>query len=224
MAASPFEDIGRRTYLVDQYVRAVGHMQQYAADYDKGKMPEARESLRRAAGAICEAFHTLSDDKGFWDSLSDLSKPVEENWREITRTLANVELFLEEEEKILLKAGFPPSAVRRLLDDLAISVTAFRGDFSPERVAALNAGIREVGDTICAMSRTPPPSESRTNGLDAAITAREGVSICGGLATIVGDALIAVPGHLIPLVSCVGGLASATGFLEWMRRRKQRRG
>jgi len=155
-----------------------------------------------------------------------MREPVKENDAAIQRTLDEIELFISQEEKILVEYGIlPPALARRLLSDLTLTLKAFPARPNEEYLARLKGGIGEAAGIICGHVNTPPKERPDGSLLKFSLTTKETLGVLGGAVTIVLNGVTAgATVNPLPLASIVGGAASSLGFLEWVKRRRRRHG
>jgi len=220
------DDFRKSDYLIEHYIQAAGALRDFDYSDQKGDSGDASDALNRAAEQVCKALSRLSnDDQNFWDTLAAMREPVKESDAAIHRTLDEIELFISQEEKILLKFEIlPPALARRLLSDLTLTLKAFPARPNEEYLAKLKGGIGEAAGIICGHVNTP--LKDRADGwlLKFSLTTKEALGVLGGAVTIIVNGVTAsASANPLPLASIVGGAASSLGFLAWLKRRRRRR-
>jgi hypothetical protein len=154
--ASP-DDFRKSDYLIDHYIQAAGALRDFEFLETSGDFSDARGALNKAADRVCDALRRLANhDQPFWDTLAAMREPIRQNQPAIERMLDEIELFISQEEKILLAYKIlPAELVLRLLSDLTVTMKAFRAEPGQQYLVKLHTGIGEAAGIICGHANTP---------------------------------------------------------------------
>jgi hypothetical protein len=219
------DDFRKSDYLIDHYIQAAGALRDFDFLERSRDFSDARGALNKAAGRVCDALRRLAnDDQPFWDTLAAMREPIRQNQPAIERMLDEIELFISQEEKILLAYKILPAEfVLRLLSDLTVTMKAFRAEPGQQYLVKLQTGIAEAAGIICGHANTPLKDPADGRLLKFSLTTKEALGVLGGAVTIVVNGVTAgATANPLPLASIVGGAASSLGFLEWLKRWKRK--
>jgi hypothetical protein len=208
-------------YLPEAYAQASSALLEFDTLTASGKPAAALDSLRRAAGIICDALARLENDAQLWATLGEQRGAIGKNSAEIKRLLSNLEQFIPEEEKVL--HGYLPAGPQtRLTSSLSLALSRYRDEPTSWTLENLRSRVSDTHDAVCAASKAA--SEPRSDFFSNLRIVGYSLGVLGGAATIVINSIttMAVPAAL---TSVVGGVAtiigSSNGVATEMRSRKR---
>jgi len=165
----------------------------------------ARTALQSAAENICAGLTALKEDPDFWAAMGNQLARARIDRKALDAALADLDRLVEEEGRILERAGLSRAAVTRLVGEFACQIRAFKANPTGDNLALARGKVSNVQEAICEVSRAALRSERSLWGRAFRVV-KVGIKVLGGAASI--GVNVAVQPLVVPVAvaSVLGGL------------------